>query len=270
MNLRERLRTIIHNRRGYTLLEVLITLSIFLIVLYSVYMVYDTQRSSYSRTEARIDTQDNARMALSTLQREIRMAGYGVPRALTTLPRIVEARPRLIIFRADLRGVITTLAANAASGSNTLTVNATTGIAAGDVIYLSDDTKALALTVLSVNTSTSTVTTTAALSKSFASGSRLYVPRDVQFTITSGQLRRQERVPGGSWSTYTVFAGLLQDADCFRYYNIDNTEITSNNPVANPDSAIRRIGIQLTASLTPAGLDPQSYTLRCDADLRNL
>jgi len=261
----------LQNRRGYSLLEVLITLSIFLIVLYSVYMVYDTQRSSYSRTEARIDTQDNARMALSTLERELRMAGYGVPAALgPSVPRIVEAKPRTITFRADLRGVITTLTANAASGSSTLYVNTTTGIAAGDVIYLTDHAKARALTVQSVDASASTVTTTAALTRSFASGSRLYVPRDVLFTIASGELRRYQRVPGGSWSTYTVLAGLLQDADCFRYYDGNNAEITANNPVVNPDGTVRRIRIELTASTTPAGLDRQSYTLRCDARLRNL
>ncbi|MDH7498898.1 MAG: prepilin-type N-terminal cleavage/methylation domain-containing protein [candidate division NC10 bacterium] len=260
----------LRNRQGYSLLEVLVTLSIFLIILYSVYMVYDTQRTSYSRTEARIDTQDNARMALSTLERELRMAGYGVPAALgPSVPRIVEARPRSITFRADLRGVITTLIASAASGSGTLYVNSTTGIAAGDVIYLTDHAKARALTVQSVNASASTVTTTT-LTASFPSGSRLYVPRDILFTIASGELRRYQRVPGGSWSTYTVLAGLLQDADCFRYYDATNTEITANNPVTNPDATVRRIRIQLTASSTPAGLDPQSYTLRCDARLRNL
>ncbi len=54
------------------------------------------------------------------------------------LARIVEARPRKITFRADLRGVFSTLTAAAAAGTSSLSVNTSSGIAAGDIIYLSE------------------------------------------------------------------------------------------------------------------------------------
>jgi prepilin-type N-terminal cleavage/methylation domain-containing protein len=265
--------TPMRDERGFTLLEFLVTVSIFCIVLSSVYMVHETNKASYSRSEMRMDIQQNARVALATMEKELRMAGYGVPNAAgtLTLPRIIEARPRTITFRVDLRNVITTLTSHAAAGANTLILSATTDIAAGDVIYVTNGAKAEALTVQNVNSGTLTVTTTTNLVNSYLSGSRVYVPRDVRYTVTGGQLLRAERTANGTWpSADTVLADRILDQNTFRYYNALNTEITSNNPVVSPDDNIRRIRITLIASGTPSGLDLQTYTLTSDVKPRNL
>jgi prepilin-type N-terminal cleavage/methylation domain-containing protein len=270
MNLSVRLGTPVRDERGFTLLESLITVTIFLIVLFSVYMVHEANNASYSRSEMRMDIQQNARVALSSMERELRMAGYGVPDCpgTSTLPRISEARPRTITFRADLRNVITTLTA---AGTNTLVLSATTVIAAGDVIYVTNGAKAEALTVQNVNSGTLTVTTTTNLVNSYLSGSRLYVPRDVRYTVTGGQLLRAERIANGTWpSDDSVLADRILDQNTFRYYNALNTEIPSNNPVVSPDDNIRRVRITLIASGTPSGLDLQTYTLTSDVKPRNL
>jgi prepilin-type N-terminal cleavage/methylation domain-containing protein len=271
--LREKLRTSFRDQRGFTLLELLITLSIFLIVLFSVYMVHETNTVSYERSEMRIDIQQNARVALATMERELRMAGYGVPRQLAGVSMISDARPRAITFRADLRNVFTSLANAATAGTNNLSVNATTGIAAGDIIYMTSGSKAEALTAHSVNTGTLTVTTTTNLVNSYQTGGRLYVPRDVRYTITGGQLLREERVPGGAWPPITpdnILADRIAEQNTFRYYDAGNNEITTNDPVVNPDSSIRRVRITLLASGTPSGLDLQTYTLVSDVRPRNL
>ena len=272
MNLSVRLGTPVRDERGFTLLESLITVTIFLIVLFSVYMVHEANNASYSRSEMRMDIQQNARVALSSMERELRIAGYGVPDCpgTSTLPRISEARPRTITFRADLRNVITTLTA---AGANTLVLSTTTGIAAGDVIYVTNGAKAEALTVQNVNSGTLTVTTTTNLVNSYLSGSRLYVPRDVRYTIAGGQLLREERIAGGAWPPITpdnILADRILDQNTFRYYNALNTEIPSNNPVVSPDDNIRRVRITLIASGTPSGLDLQTYTLTSDVKPRNL
>jgi len=270
MNLSVRLGTPIRDERGFTLLESLITVTIFLIVLFSVYMVHEANNASYSRSEMRMDIQQNARVALSSMERELRIAGYGVPDCpgTSTLPRISEARPRTITFRADLRNVITTLTA---AGANTLVLSTTTGIAAGDVIYVTNGAKAEALTVQNVNSGTLTVTTTTNLVNSYLSGSRVYVPRDVRYTVAGGQLLREERIAGGAWPvSATALADRIAEQNAFQYYNALNTEIPSNNPVVSPDDNIRRVRITLIASGTPSGLDLQTYTLTSDVKPRNL
>jgi prepilin-type N-terminal cleavage/methylation domain-containing protein len=64
---------------GFTLIEMMVSLSIFMIVLFGVYVVYDTGEAQYSRTSREWDAQSQARLALERMAREIRMAGYNSP-----------------------------------------------------------------------------------------------------------------------------------------------------------------------------------------------
>ena len=252
-------------------MELSVTLSVFFIILFSVYMVHETNQASYSQSEMRMDIQQNARVALATMERELRMAGYGVPKQLAGVSMIADARPKTITFRADLRNVISTLTSAAASGNSDLSVSTTAGIANGDAIYLTNGSKAEALTVPAGWVPSPTSLSTSTRTNAYASGSRVFVPRDVRFTIAGGQLLREERIPNGAWpGSATVLADRIVEQDAFRYYNAANAEIASNNPVASPDANIRRIRITLNASGTPSGLNVQSYTLISDVKPRNL
>ncbi len=269
----EGFRTPMRDERGFTLLEFLITVSIFCIILSSVYMVHETNKASYSRSETRMDIQQNARVALAAMEKELRMAGYGVPDSAgtSTFPRIIEARPRTITFRADLRNAISTLSSPAPSGASDLSVNTIAGIQPGDVVYLTDGFKAEALTVPTGWVPSGASVSTSARTNSYASGSRVYVPRDVRYTVTGGQLLRAERIANGTWpSSDIVLADCIPDQNTLRYFDSLNTEITSNDPVVNPDDNIRRIRITLIASATPSGLDLQTYILTSDVKPRNL
>ncbi len=77
------------NRRsaqsGFSLLELLIGVSLFLVVMGTIAMTLDSNRRSYVHGEAKIDLQQNARLALGTMATEIRMAGY-FPENLATTP----------------------------------------------------------------------------------------------------------------------------------------------------------------------------------------
>jgi prepilin-type N-terminal cleavage/methylation domain-containing protein len=64
---------------GFTLLEILVASSIFLIVLYAVYLVYDTSEASYARGSRKWDVQSQARLALERMAREMRSVGYDTP-----------------------------------------------------------------------------------------------------------------------------------------------------------------------------------------------
>jgi prepilin-type N-terminal cleavage/methylation domain-containing protein len=61
---------------GFTLIELLIAMSIFLLILLGIYQVFDTNRQTYVSGTRKVDVQQNARVALDTIAREIRMTGY--------------------------------------------------------------------------------------------------------------------------------------------------------------------------------------------------
>jgi prepilin-type N-terminal cleavage/methylation domain-containing protein len=70
------------NDRGFTLIEILIASTIFVIVLLGVYVVYETNQATYIRGEGRANVQQNARVALDQMTRELLMAGYDPTKVL--------------------------------------------------------------------------------------------------------------------------------------------------------------------------------------------
>ena len=62
--------------KGFTLLEVLISLTIFMMVLMGVYEVFDTSHATYTSGQRKLDVQQNARVAMDEMVRRVRMAGY--------------------------------------------------------------------------------------------------------------------------------------------------------------------------------------------------
>jgi prepilin-type N-terminal cleavage/methylation domain-containing protein len=61
---------------GFTLIELLIAMSIFLLILLAIYQLFDTNRATYVSGTRRVDVQQNARVAMDEIAREIRMANY--------------------------------------------------------------------------------------------------------------------------------------------------------------------------------------------------
>lgn len=61
---------------GFTLLEILISLSVFLLVLATIVVALDSNRGAYIRGERKMDAQQSARLALGEIAREVRMAGF--------------------------------------------------------------------------------------------------------------------------------------------------------------------------------------------------
>lgn len=75
--MRERgISTISRRQNGFTLLELMIAMAVGLIVLAAVYGVFIFQNKRYSIEEQIVEMQQNARAAMTTMVREIRMAGY--------------------------------------------------------------------------------------------------------------------------------------------------------------------------------------------------
>ncbi len=64
------------NQYGFTLLEALISLSIFSVVFVSLLSMYTPTREIYARGERTAELQQNGRLAMSEMARQIRLAGY--------------------------------------------------------------------------------------------------------------------------------------------------------------------------------------------------
>lgn len=93
--------------KGFTLIELLIAMAVGLIVLSATYAVFTAQNKELNKQEQIVVMQQNARMAMEMMTREIMMAGYGAsslhpPLCSTTCVGITAANADSISFSADL------------------------------------------------------------------------------------------------------------------------------------------------------------------------
>ncbi|MEE9153776.1 MAG: prepilin-type N-terminal cleavage/methylation domain-containing protein [candidate division NC10 bacterium] len=98
---------ITRNQSGFTLLEMLISSAIFAIVLFAIYTIYITSQATSTRGINKIEVQQNARVAMRRMAREIRMAGYDRGSAIPAQgsPTAVQvATATTLTFIADVTG----------------------------------------------------------------------------------------------------------------------------------------------------------------------
>jgi prepilin-type N-terminal cleavage/methylation domain-containing protein len=86
-------------RSGFTVLEVMVSMLIFLVVLATTANIFKTQTRAVTQHAGRLDAQQNARFALSTLERELRMGGVGLAPGQ---PALVQAGPLAVTFNTNL------------------------------------------------------------------------------------------------------------------------------------------------------------------------
>ncbi len=63
-------------RKGLTMIELLVSLTIFLVVLLAIYQLFDTSHATYQAGTRKQDVQQQARLAMDEMVRAFRMAGY--------------------------------------------------------------------------------------------------------------------------------------------------------------------------------------------------
>ena len=88
-----------HDRRGFTLIEIMISMTLMLTVIGLSTQLFRKQANAVASQSGRLDAQQNSRFAVSMLERELRVAGVGVADAQ---PLLVMAGPTSITFNADL------------------------------------------------------------------------------------------------------------------------------------------------------------------------
>jgi prepilin-type N-terminal cleavage/methylation domain-containing protein len=72
-------------QRGLTLIELMVALAISFIVIGAVYQTFSSQQRTYTIQDQVAEAQQNARVAMNILMRDLRMAGYGKPEGDVTI-----------------------------------------------------------------------------------------------------------------------------------------------------------------------------------------
>ncbi len=101
MNFSRRLNPRSPDCRGFSLIEMLISMVIFTIVMGIIYSYLLTSKNEISRSETDLDIAKNAEMALRTLREDLYQIGYGRD-VDNDQPRILRATPYDLVFCADL------------------------------------------------------------------------------------------------------------------------------------------------------------------------
>ena len=134
------------NRKGMTLIELLVALTISGILVGGVYRTFVSQQHTFTVQDQIVDMQQNVRLAINRMTRELRMAGFGRTGAVFFSQGKVHGNYDHVVTPGGggssvtvVGGyqTLTTLAANAPSGSTSIQVNDASGFNTGTKQYIS-------------------------------------------------------------------------------------------------------------------------------------
>jgi len=290
--------------RGVTLIELLIALIISAILVAGIYRTFIHQQKSYATQEQVADMQQNVRVAINRMIREIRMAGFGgknenvngnndiinVLGNVNGFPNIINAvdnAPRADnVGNSDEIAVvgaytqIGTIAADVNAGSPTVTVNYT-----GSTQFDKDYRKYMCINgrynyEVDINQPPITLAKTATnpagtLSESHLAGEPVFLVRAIRYGLrvdaNGVPVLFRDLYPNTAATQRDTVAENIEDLQ-FRYVLVDTTEVDAP---ANPiDVRGVRITIQARTRLSDPELKDgggfRRRTLETYVDLRNL
>lgn len=96
----------VRNNQGFTLVELMVALMISSFVLAGIFRIFNVSQNTQSIGLDLSDAQQNARVALATLEKDLRSVGYNIPPHVQT-PILVASEYRITFVRdADDNGVV--------------------------------------------------------------------------------------------------------------------------------------------------------------------
>ena len=273
------------DHRGFTLMEVLIALSTFLIVLVAIYTSFSSSQATYAAGEQKADIQQTARIAMEMMSADLRLAGYGFP---TGAGAVTVASPTDISFWADLNNASTVIVADVAAASTTLSVQNATGIQVGNIIHLINGTVSEQRTVATVTVNPDpapdTITLTAATTNAYPWGSQVGRPRLIRYCWYDNPNLDGFAAPAacGALAANTIFkdegdGGGLQPVANIRNFQVGAVNFLTqmqyfdaNNVATATPANIRRITITVGVQSPPGAWRQQAFTMISDIRARNL
>jgi len=192
----------IWRQRGFSLVEMLIAMVIAIVMVVVMYSFFTTQHRTYVVQDNVADMQQNIRMALLTLFRNVRMAGYGVPTSCAIASvnntggpdgifvsdsTVIQTLPDSQIFFAELSG-------DATAGDSSIIVTTTDidgdgniDFAAGGALIISDGTNTEGLVISGGYIGSNTIPLDLSLQNNYAATTARVVPA-ILYSVAGGNL----------------------------------------------------------------------------------
>jgi prepilin-type N-terminal cleavage/methylation domain-containing protein len=123
------------DRRGFSLIELLIAMALSLILLAHGFQLLVIQHRQYIIQDGIAEAQQNLRAGMDMMSHEIRAAGYGVP---SDVQKIVAMKKGEIRFLANINAVNAHLTGRALLGQTLLSVSTGQDFRTGKRVYLCD------------------------------------------------------------------------------------------------------------------------------------
>jgi len=274
-----------NNERGFTLVELLITMTISLIILTALSSTFLMQRKIYDVQEQVVEMVQNARAAMDMMTREIRMAGYGAPTSdlstwidwvtSTTInanPIIEEggSDPDIIHIvgcfdsaRADLKDPVLSDATSLTLDQSTTETSDEFDTIDEKVIYIDGSENAI---VTGISDSTLTIDTdpgaggNQGLSRGYEASTPIYLVKVITYSIVEENnipiLKRNENTGGGR----QPLAENIEDLQISQSGNSINVSLIARTSKPDPDYTDPTYGdhyrrYTLTSVITPRNLN---------------
>jgi prepilin-type N-terminal cleavage/methylation domain-containing protein len=116
------------SQKGFTLLEMLVSVAVFSGVVIGMYYFFDAGRWMYLHSEKKANMQENGRLAIEAMERDMRMIGFGVPKGtqfgseVVWLPAVFVAAKSQIGFRGDVDNLNSWITQNVGSSDTVINV----------------------------------------------------------------------------------------------------------------------------------------------------
>lgn len=202
----ETVQTALKNRsgeRGFSLIELMFALVALSVISLAAFTVISTSQGAAVANDQTVQIQQNARIALDFISRDIRMAGYGNPASPNAVPiagncaNIINAGNSAVgpdsISIVTVGQMIGQLAALAplppATSTNQITLSSVAGLSVNDVITLDG---VFTATVNAINAGTGVITLNTSIQTplQFGTSTQVVELNCVRYTVAANQLLR--------------------------------------------------------------------------------
>lgn len=167
--------------QGFSLLELLISLTVISIVMASAGALFVATRNYMQDQILGIETQQGLRSVLESIARDLRLGGACLPTAGDFAPldgveagTLDQITTRTGLVRPNLSCVSTTTTANMTTTTTSIPVNSASGFAVGMRALIQGITTGESFTITGVNTGTNTIQKSGNWSQAYPSGSGVY------------------------------------------------------------------------------------------------
>ncbi len=241
-----------NNESGFTLVELLIAMTIGLIILTALSSTFLMQRKIYDVQEQVAEMVQTARAAMDMMSREIRMAGY-----MVVGNAITNQDSNTITFLCDIDSdIVTTVDTNPAGvGATSIAVDLNDSddyVATTDYIYISDgiNTDFIRATGFDITGEPDTINLSAGLTNSYSIGSTVQTVEQITYDLDGITLRRNDQ----------PLAENIEDLQISQSGNSINVSLIARTSKPDPDYTDPTYGdhyrrYTLTSVITPRNLN---------------